>query len=90
MDILALVEQQHRAQVADAFVGEPGARSQLQALQLAEVRRVAEHVNVQQLRDVPTPPHRVLLAERAANVGALLVYNRALLGGGARRANLTN
>lgn len=88
MHVLPFVEEQHGAQVADTFVGEPRTGRQLEALQLAKVGRVAEHVYVQQLGNVPAPPHRVLLAERAPDVGALLVHHGPLLGRRPRRPNL--
>lgn len=80
MHVLSLVEQQHRAEVSDALVGELRAGDELQALELAEVRRIAEHVDVEELRDVPTPPHRVLLAEGGSDVGTLAVDHGPLFG----------
>jgi hypothetical protein len=50
---LPLVEQQHEAEVADSLFGKTRRRDQLDALHLPEMRRVAEHVNVQQLGDIP-------------------------------------
>lgn len=64
MNVLSLVEQQHRAKISDPFVGELRAGYQLEALELAEVRRIAEHVNVEELCDVPASPDGVLFAER--------------------------
>ena len=39
---------------------------------LAKVCRVAEHVNVEQLGNVTTPPHRIFVADSCPNVGAFL------------------
>lgn len=78
MHVLSLVQQKHRAQISDALVGELRAGDELQALELAEVRRIAEHVNVEELRDVSTPPNRIFLAKSGSDVGALSVDHCAL------------
>lgn len=78
MNVLPLVEQQHRAQVSDSFVSELRARDQLQALELSKMRWVSEHMNVEQLRDVATPPDGVFLPERGSDVGTLAVDDGAL------------
>ncbi len=72
VDVLALVEQQHGAEVADALVGEARRGDQLEALEDAEVGLVAQHVDVEQFGHVAAPPLRVLLADRRPNVRALL------------------
>lgn len=54
MNILTLVQQQHGTQITNPFVCETRAGRQLEALELAKVRRVAEHVYVQQLGNVAT------------------------------------
>jgi len=76
-------------QVSYAFVREFGWRYQFEALQLAKVSRISEHVNVEQLGDVSAPPHRVLLAEGVPDVGALFVDDGPLVGGGSGRSDLT-
>lgn len=43
--LLLLVQQDHKAQVTDALLGEARTSHQLQALHLAEVSWVAQHVN---------------------------------------------
>lgn len=90
MHILPFVQQQHRAQITNALVREPRIRRQLEALELRKMRRIAEHMDVQQLGDVATAPQRVLLAERGANVGRFLVDDGPFLGGSARCSNLTD
>ena len=89
MNVLAFVEQQHGAQVADAFVSVSGRGDQFEALELAEVGRVAEHVDVEEFGDVAAPPSAVLGAERVAYLRALLVDHFAFLGSGPRRPDLT-
>ena len=74
VNLLVLVQQQHGSQVSDPLVGELGAGYQLGALQLTEVSRVAQHVNVEQLGHVPAPPHRVLLAKGVPDVCTFLEY----------------
>lgn len=46
MNILTFVQEQHGAQVPHPLVREPRTRDQLQALQLPEMRWVAQHVDV--------------------------------------------
>lgn len=80
MHVLSLVQQKHGAKVSDTLVSELRAGDELQALELTEMRRVAEHVDIEELRDVPTPPHRVLLAEGGSDVGTLAVDHGSLFG----------
>ena len=54
------------------------------------MRLIAEHVDVEELGDVAASPRVVLGAERVAYLRALFLYHFALLGGGARRTNLTD
>jgi hypothetical protein len=56
-----LVEQQHEREIADPLFWKVGARDELETLHLAEVRRVAEHVDEQQLGHVPVPARNVVL-----------------------------
>lgn len=51
---MPLVQEQHRPQVAHPLIREAWAGDELQTLQLPKVGGVAQHVDVQQLRDVPT------------------------------------
>lgn len=80
MNILPFVQQQHCPQVTYAFVSEARARRQFEALELSEMCRIAEHVDVEQLGDIATPPYRVLLPEGAADVGTLAVHDGPFLG----------
>lgn len=90
MDILSFIQQQHRAQIADAFVCETWTGGQFQAFQLTEMRRIAEHVNVQQFGNIPASPYRILLAECAANVGAFFVDDSSLFGRCSGGTNLSD
>lgn len=54
MNILTFVEEQHGAQVADPLVREARTRDQFQALELTKVRWVTQHVDIEELCDVPT------------------------------------
>lgn len=76
---MALVEEEHDAQVAEAFVGEAGACDELEALDLAEMRGISEHVDVEQLRDIVVARVRVLLLERCPDGGRLFLDERALV-----------
>jgi len=58
-DLLVLVEEEHDAEVPEALVGEAGRGDELEALDLAKVRRVAEHVDVEELGDIVVPGERV-------------------------------
>lgn len=89
MNILPLIEQQHGAQVANSLVGVATRGNQLEALELAKVSRIAEHVNVEQLGHISAPPQVVILAKSRPNVGALFLHNRSLFGCRASRPNLT-
>ena len=40
MNVLSFVEQQHCAEIADAFVGKPWRRYELEALELTKVCRI--------------------------------------------------
>lgn len=73
MDILTLVQQQHGTQIPNTFVCETRAGRQLEALELAKVRRIAEHVNVQQLGNVATTASTDRERERKREVGLILV-----------------
>jgi hypothetical protein len=78
--LLALVEKNHEAEVADALLEELGAGDQLEALHLPPVRRVPEHVDEEELRHVAVAQLVALLLERRADRRALLVDARALVG----------
>lgn len=54
--------------MADALVAKSIRRHQFQAFQLSEVCRVAEHVDVQQLRHVLPSIVRIFFAEPFANL----------------------
>lgn len=41
VDVLSFVKEEHRAEIADALIGEPRRRDQLQAFQLSKMRRIA-------------------------------------------------
>mmetsp|Transcript_115450 Transcript_115450/g.331356 ORF Transcript_115450/g.331356 Transcript_115450/m.331356 type:complete len:464 (+) Transcript_115450:494-1885(+) len=66
-----LVEQLREAQVADALLRELVRGDELQALHLAEVRRVAHHVNEEELRHIPVPELVVVLLEGGPDERAL-------------------
>lgn len=74
------VEQQHDAHVAEALVGEARRGYKLQALHLAEVRGVAQHMDVQQLRQVVVAHIGIVVLERRADHGALFLEQRAFVG----------
>ena len=61
-DLAILVKQQHRAQVADALVGEARRHDQLHHFHLAKMRRKTEHVNVEQLGDVATAKNGIFIS----------------------------
>ena len=65
-DLLALVQQQHEREVADALLGVPCSGDELEALHLPEVRGVPHHVDVHELRDVAVPVGGVLVLEGVA------------------------
>lgn len=81
VDILPLVQQQHGAEVADPLVCEPRAGRQLKALQLAKVSRIAEHVYVKQLGNIPTAiptrVHRISLRKQQMGRGSKLTARRS-------------
>ena len=77
---LPLVQQNHEPEVADPLLQKLAAGDQLEALHLAPVGRVPEHVDKQQLGHVPMPQLIVLILEGCAYRGALLVDARALVG----------
>lgn len=54
MNILTLIQQQHGTQIANSFICKACAGRQFEALELSKVRRIAEHVYVQQLGNVAT------------------------------------
>ncbi|KAG5456528.1 MAG: hypothetical protein BJ554DRAFT_3712 [Olpidium bornovanus] len=84
-DLLVLVEQEHDAKVAKPLVCEAVAGNKFEALDLAEVGRVAEHVNVQQLCDVRVAGLVILLLKGGADVGRLPLYQCPLVRGGLGR-----
>ena len=57
---------------------------------LSKVSGVSEHVNVEQLCEVPTAVRGVLLTEHVPDVGALLLHHRPLVRSGPGRTDLTN
>jgi hypothetical protein len=61
---LVLIQQQHDAQIPQALIAESRARDELQTLDLTEVGRIAEHVNVEKFGDVIVTGERVFLFER--------------------------
>jgi len=85
-DLLPLVEQQHEPEVADALLGEARGGDELEALHLAEVGGVAEHVDEHELGHVPVPVVLVALADGGPYRGALPPHHRALLRGRLARA----
>jgi hypothetical protein len=78
--LLVLVEQEHNSEVSEALVREARARNQLQAFDLPEVGGVAEHVDVEQFRNVVVPLRGVFLAKRRPDGSRLLLNERALVG----------
>lgn len=50
--LLILIQQQHDAQVPQSFITESRASDQFQTFYLTKVRRVAQHVNVEQFGDI--------------------------------------
>ena len=49
---------------------------------------VSQHVNVEELGHVPTPPHVVVFPERVPDVGTLFVHHLTLLLGSSGRSDL--
>ena len=77
-DLLVLVQQQHDAEVTEPLVGEAWGGDKLDTLHLAELGRVAEHVDVQQLSHVPVAVVSISLLERGADRGRFLGNNLTL------------
>jgi hypothetical protein len=50
--LLSFVEQQHESQVTDALFGKLGRRNQFDAFHLSKMRRVTQHVNIQEFGHV--------------------------------------
>ena len=86
----ALHEGQDKTFLPDAFVGELRRRNQFETLELPEMSRISEHVDVEQLGHVPAAPHGVLFTERVADVRAFLVDDGALVGRCSGCSDLTN
>ena len=78
-ELLVLVEQEHNAEVAELLVGKARGRDQLEALDLAKVGGVAEHVDVEQLFNVGVPGISVFVLERGAYGCGFLVDDDALV-----------
>lgn len=58
-----LIKQQHDSKVTQPFVSESRTCNELQAFNLSKVRGIAEHVNVEQLRDIVMASKAVFLLE---------------------------
>lgn len=78
-DFLVLVEEEHDPEVAESLVGKLGRGYEFEALDLAKVGRVAEHVDVEQFGDIVVAGVRVFLLEGGADGGALLGDEYALV-----------
>jgi hypothetical protein len=61
--LLVLVQEEHDAQISETFIAESRTGHELQTLDLAEMGRVAEHVNVQQFGDIVVSRKGVFLFE---------------------------
>lgn len=88
MHVLSLVQQQHRTQIADPLVRKSWIGRQLEAFELREMRRIAQHMDVEEFGDVATTPQRILFAECRSNVGRLFVDDGTLFGGRSGGSNL--
>jgi len=77
-DLLVLVQQQHDAEVSEPLVSEARGGHELDALHLAELGRIAKHVDVQQLGHVPVAVVSISLLERGADRGRFLGNNLTL------------
>lgn len=77
--LLPLVEQQHEAEVPDALLGEARGGDELEALHLAEVGGVPEHVDEHELGHVPVAVVLVPLADGRPYRRALPPHHRPLL-----------
>lgn len=66
-NFLVFVEEEHDAKISQAFVCKTRAGDKLQAFDLAKVRWVTEHVDVEQLCNIVVARIRVLLFERGSN-----------------------
>lgn len=51
---MPLIQQQHRSEVSNSLVREPRTGDELETLQLAEVSGIAQHMDVEEFRYVPT------------------------------------
>jgi hypothetical protein len=63
VDLSVLVEEEHETEVADALLWELVARDQLETFHLPEVRRVAEHVDEEELRHIAVAVRVVFVLE---------------------------
>src|SRR5258708_482543 len=70
-DLLPFVEQDHQAEIADALVRVVGRDDELEALHLAKLGRVAEHLNEEQLGDIALTVLILLLLEARTDGSAL-------------------
>lgn len=75
---LALIQQQHYAQVAQTFVSKARACYELEALDLAEVGIEAEHVDVEEFGDIVVSGVGVFFTERGT-YGSRLLFDQSAL-----------
>jgi hypothetical protein len=78
--LLVLVQQEHDTEVPKPLVREPRACNEFQALNLAEMCSIAEHMDVQQLGDVVVSRMGGLFTERSADSRGLLLDECTLIG----------
>jgi hypothetical protein len=78
--LLVLIQQQHNTQISQPLIAEPRTSHQLQTFDLAEMRGISKHVDVEQLCDVVMPRERVFLLEGCSDRCGFLLNERSLIG----------
>jgi hypothetical protein len=79
---LALIQQEHYPQVTQSLICETRASYEFQAFDLAKVGGGAEHMDVEEFRDIVMPGIRVFLSKRSPYRGRFLLDECALIGDG--------
>jgi len=72
-NLLILVQQQHYPEITQSFIAKAGARDKLEAFDLSEVCRIAEHVNVEEFSDIVMPCKRIFFLEGRLNSGSAIL-----------------
>jgi hypothetical protein len=77
-DFLVLIQKEHDSKVAKPLISEARRRDQLHTLHLTKLGWIPEHVDIQELGDIPVTVVSIALLEGSSNGGGFLGHNFAL------------